>query len=145
MKTKTKGIFRISSYNQLKWVVVIRVILGLGLLVKGIQFIKDKSIVRKVFTETTLLQDYFWLQTLIPWLNLICGFFIIIGVYTRLMCVIQIPITLGAVIFARQAIFAGDAELGLSIVFLVLLIFYLFVGGGDFAWDSMIKRENKND
>ena len=145
MKNKSGMVFNISKLTQLKWVVVFRAILGLSLFLKGIQFIQDKSVIRKVFTESLILQEYFWLQTVIPWLNILCGFFIVIGLYTRLMAIIQIPIIIGAIVFvnSKQGAFEGESNLALSIVILVLLIFFLFVGGGNFAWDQMLRKEDK--
>lgn len=147
MKNKLVGMFRINSLGQLKWIVIFRVILGLSLFIKGIQFIQYKSLIRKVFSESLILQDYFWLQTLIPWLNILCGFFIVIGVFTRLMVALQIPIIIGAIVFvnSRNGIYEGESELALSIVILVLLFVFLFVGGGNFSWSQMIRKENNNN
>ena len=147
MKNKSGMMFNISKLTQLKWVVVFRAILGLSLFLKGIQFIQDKSVIRKVFTESLILQDYFWLQTVIPWLNILCGFFIVIGLYTRLMAIIQIPIIIGAIVFvnSKHGAFEGESDLALSIVILVLLLFFLFVGGGNFTWDQVLKKENKSN
>jgi uncharacterized membrane protein YphA (DoxX/SURF4 family) len=147
MKNKSGMVYNISKLTQLKWVVVFRVILGLSLFLKGIQFIQDKSVIRKVFTEYLILQDYFWLQTVIPWLNILCGFFIVIGLYTRLMTIIQIPIIIGAIVFvnSKHGAFEGESDLALSIVILVLLLFFLFVGGGNFTWDQVLKKEDKSN
>lgn len=147
MKNKSGMVFNITKLTQLKWVVVFRVILGLSLFLKGIQFIQDKSVIRKVFTESLILQEYFWLQTVIPWLNILCGFFIVIGLFTRLMAIIQIPIIIGAIVFvnSKHGAFEGESDLALSIVILVLLLFFLFVGGGNFTWDQVLKKENKSN
>lgn len=144
MKNKSGVVFNISRLTQLKWVVVFRIILGLSLFLKGIQFIQDKSVIRKVFSESLILQDYFWLQTIIPWLNILCGFFIVIGVFTRLMTAIQIPIIIGAITFvnSKHGAFEGESDLALSIVILVLLLFFLFVGGGDFTWSHILQKED---
>lgn len=146
MKNKSGMVFNISRLTQLKWVVVFRVILGLSLFLKGIQFIQDKSVIRKVFSESLILQEYFWLQTLIPWLNILCGFFIVIGVFTRIMTIIQIPIIIGAIVFvnSKHGAFEGESDLALSIVILVLLLFFLFVGGGNFTWDQVLRKEDKS-
>jgi putative oxidoreductase len=147
MKIKSRMVFNISKLPQLKWVVVFRVILGLSLFLKGIQFIQDKSEIRKVFTESLVLREYFWLQTVIPWLNILCGFFIVIGLFTRLMTIIQIPIMIGAIVFvnSKHGAFEGESNLALSIVILVLLFFFLFVGGGNFAWDQVLRKEDKTN
>ena len=139
---KRKEIKIAHKINRFGYVVVFRVLLGLGLFIKGLQFVKDKSILNQVFKESLILQDYFWLETIIPWLNLLCGFFIIVGLYTRFNIILQIPILVGAIIFAnaKKGIYAGDAELALSIVILVLLLFFLFEGSGPYSLDRWMRK-----
>lgn len=130
---------------SLKWLAILRVFLGLSLFIKGIRFIQDKTEIAQVFHESLILQKYFWLQTIIPWMNLLCGVFIIIGLYTRLAVLIQIPILIGAIVFVntKKGLFAGESELAFSIVILVLLIFFLFFGGGYLSYDKSIHNEKK--
>jgi uncharacterized membrane protein YphA (DoxX/SURF4 family) len=125
--------------------VVFRIALGLALFIKGIQFVQDKSSLQHVFKDSLILQEYFWLQTIIPWLNLLCGFFIIIGLYTRLSVLLQIPILIGAIVFVntKKGVFAGESELAFSIVILVLLLFFLFEGAGPFSLDRLIRRDGE--
>lgn len=132
---------------SLKWLAILRIFLGLSLFIKGILFIQDKSEINQVFHESLILQKYFWLQTIIPWLNLLCGVFIIIGLYTRLAVVIQIPILIGAIVFvnAKKGLFAGESELGISIATLVLLIVFLFMGGGHLSYDKALYKEKKGN
>ena len=134
------------SYHP-KLLIFFRICLGLALFLKGIQFIQDKSLIRHVFTESLILQEYFWLQTLIPWLNLLCGVFIILGLFTRLATLIQIPILIGAIVFvnSKKGVYAGESELLFSIFILVLLLLFLFEGGGPFSWDKSIKKEKEEN
>ena len=130
-----------------KLLIVLRICLGLALFIKGIQFIQDKSLIRHVFSESLILQDYFWLQTLIPWLSLLCGVFIILGLFTRLATLIQIPILVGAIIFvnSKKGVYAGESELWFSIFILVFLIVFLFEGGGPLSWDKSIQKEKEEN
>ena len=130
---------------SLKWLAILRIFLGLSLFIKGIRFIQNKSEIAQVFHESLILQKYFWLQTIIPWLNLLCGAFIIIGLYTRMAVVIQIPILIGAIAFvnSKKGLFAGESELAFSIVILVLLIVFLFFGGGFLSYDKALHNEKK--
>ncbi|MEI8053491.1 MAG: DoxX family protein [Bacteroidota bacterium] len=125
---------------------IFRILLGIGLFLKGIDYIRNKSLIRNAFTDSKSLQDYFWLQTLIPWLNLLCGVFIIIGLFTRLAAFIQIPILVGAIVFvnAKKGMFAGDSELLLSVAILLLLIIFSIKGSGPVSWDKWIKKDKDN-
>ena len=79
---------------------------------------------------------------IITWLHLLCGFFIIIGLFTRWASLIMIPILVAAIIFvnAKNGIFAAESELGFSIVVLLLLIFYFVEGGGPLSLDNFFKK-----
>lgn len=92
-----------------RWMVILRIGLGISLFVKGIQFVENNSIIRKVFSESLLLQNYYWLQMFIPWIHLLGGVFIIIGLFTRFAVLIQIPIVICAIIFVNttKGIFEG--------------------------------------
>ena len=70
------------------------------------------------------------------------GFFIVIGLFTRWAALIQIPILLGAVFFVNvpKGIFAGQSELGLSIIILLLLCFFFVEGGGPISMDDYFRR-----
>ena len=133
----------IEKKNHPKWLVVFRIILGLSLFLKGIQFIENKTLLQKVVNETAVLNDYFWLQTLIPWINIFGGAFILIGLFTRFACLIQIPILIGAIVFvnSKTGLFAGEPELAFSIIILSLLILFIVEGDGLLSWRKTIKKE----
>ena len=132
---------------SLKWLTILRVFLGLSLLIKGIRFIQNKSEIAQVFHESLILQKYYGLQTIIPWLNLLCGVFIIIGLYTRVAVIIQIPILIGAIVFVntKKGMFAGESELAFSILILVLLVVFLFFGGGFLSYDKSLRNDKKGN
>ena len=100
MKFTNRLSFIEKNYHP-RWLVVFRIILGLSLFVKGIQFIQNKLILQKIMEESKSLQDYFWIQTIIPWVHLIGGVFILIGMFTRFAVTLQLPILLGAIIFVN--------------------------------------------
>ena len=133
----------IEKKNHPKWLVVFRIILGLSLFLKGIQFIENKTLLQKVVNETAVLNDYFWLQTLIPWINIFGGAFILIGLFTRFACLIKIPILIGAIVFvnSKTGLFAGESELAFSIIILSLLILFIVEGDGLLSWRKTIKKE----
>ena len=133
----------IEKKNHPKWLVVFRIILGLSLFLKGIQFIENKTLLQKVVNETAVLNDYFWLQTLIPWINIFGGAFILIGLFTRFACLIQIPILIGAIVSvnSKTGLFAGESELAFSIIILSLLILFIVEGDGLLSWRKTIKKE----
>jgi len=78
------------------------------------------------------------LEIIITWANMLGGFLIIIGLQTRIMCLIQLPILIGAVVFinAQKGGFAPQSELGLAILALLLTILFLIEGSGPVSLDA---------
>ena len=91
-------------------------------------------------------ENAYWLTTIIPWLHILGGTMIIVGLYTRLSSLVQIPILLGAIFIvnAKKFFFINGADLLFSIVILILLLFFLMNGAGRFSLDHYFsKPKNK--
>ncbi|HMI78527.1 MAG TPA: DoxX family protein [Ferruginibacter sp.] len=139
-----------SRKHHPKWLVILRVALGLCLFIKGFEFIQNSVILSDVISQTPFIKNATWLASLIPWVHLLGGSLILVGLFTRLSCLIQVPILLGAVFFvnARQGIISGGSDLMFSVIILILLIFFFVEGGGPISLDnyfrnySRINREN---
>jgi uncharacterized membrane protein YphA (DoxX/SURF4 family) len=128
-----------------KWLALPRIALGIFLIAKGITFISNTVSLENILSESNMTFGNTWFPILITWLHLICGFMIIIGLFTRFFTLLMLPILLGAVIFvnAPKGIFAADTELGFSIAILLLLIFFFLEGGGPISLDSYLKKNPK--
>jgi uncharacterized membrane protein YphA (DoxX/SURF4 family) len=77
--------------------------------------------------------------------HLIGGICLILGVLTRFACLIQIPILLGAVIFINfsKDMFRPYSEILLSIVVLLLLIYFLIIGNGPLSMKLLTDQDQK--
>jgi putative oxidoreductase len=127
------------------WFVVLRALLGLSLIIKGIQFIKNTSVLEQMINQTVISQNFSWLNTFIPFLHLFGGSMIMAGLFTRLSVLVQLPVLLGAVFFvnSRHNIFAGESDLFFSVVVLLLLVFFLVEGGGSFSLDNALRNQKR--
>jgi uncharacterized membrane protein YphA (DoxX/SURF4 family) len=136
-----------SSKHHPKWLVTIRALLGLSLMVKGIQFIKNDAELEQLINQTSVSQNFLWLNTLIPWLHLLGGSMILAGLFTRLSVLLQIPILLGAVFFvnSKYSHLANGPDLTFSILVLLMLLFFLVEGGGIFSLDNGLRTNKKNN
>jgi uncharacterized membrane protein YphA (DoxX/SURF4 family) len=130
-----------------KWLVVLRAGLGLCLFIKGIQFIYNSILLDQIFANSAFLSKFSWLGTIIPYLHLLGGALIIAGLFTRIICMVHIPILLGAVFLVniRQGFFSGGADLPFSIIVLALLCFFLVEGSGYFSLDRRMRNTENQD
>jgi putative oxidoreductase len=122
-----------------KWFVIIRVALGLCLFAKGITFMSNTTTLDQWFSGNPYLsRNSGWLPILITWMNLLGGFFLVVGLQTRLVAVLELPILLGAIIFtsAQKSGFTPQSELALPILVLLGLIFFIIEGGGPLSLDN---------
>ncbi|MEN8788889.1 MAG: DoxX family protein [Flavobacteriaceae bacterium] len=119
---------------------LLRVALGVFLIVKGIEFMSDPvemAIVMEPFKNwpaSWLILHY------IPFAHFAGGFFIIIGLLTRWAVTIQFPLLAGAILTN----FLGEmnsTNLILSLVTLVVCIFFLFYGSGKHSTDFHLKMQ----
>ena len=129
-----------------RWFVVLRVFLAITLIIKGIQFIKNKTELELLVHHSAFTENFQWLNTAIPWLHLLGGSLLLAGLFTRLSVLLQIPILVGAVFFvhAKQGLFAGESDLLFSVIVLILLLLFLIEGGGPFSLDNALRNKRFN-
>jgi uncharacterized membrane protein YphA (DoxX/SURF4 family) len=124
---------------------LIRVFLGLALFVRGWIFFADPAAVTELAREETL---FMWFSY-VTLGHLLGGLFLMVGLWTRLAALLQVPILFGAVfiVHAGQNLAAVGQSLELSVMVLVLLIVFTFFGSGSFSLDSYftLKKTEKND
>jgi len=127
-----------SATHHPRWLIVLRVVLGIALSIKGIAFMNNATLVEQLLSGSAMAGNTHALQIIISWANMLGGFLITVGLLTRLMCLIQMPILIGAVIFinAQKGGFAPQSELGLAILTLLLLIFFFIEGSGPISMDA---------
>ncbi len=135
-----------STTHHPRWLVLLRVALGICLFFKGIIFISNTAALERLIAGTVLEgASVPRLSYIITWLHLLGGFLIIIGLLTRWAVLIQVPVLLGAVIFinATKGVFAAESEFGFSLVILLLLLFFLVEGGGPLSLDNYFRKNPK--
>jgi putative oxidoreductase len=133
-----QDITRWGTNHHPRWFVILRVALGLLLFAKGIAFMNNNTLLNELFSGTSLSRDSGWLPILITWMNLLGGLFLVLGLQTRLVAILELPIIIGAIIFinVQKTLFAPQSELGLAFLVLALLIFFIVEGGGPLSLDG---------
>jgi uncharacterized membrane protein YphA (DoxX/SURF4 family) len=119
--------------------------LGGLLCIKGIAFMSNATLLENLLSGSYWAGNTHALQIIIGGANMLGGFLIAIGFLTRFMCLVQLPILIGAVIFinAQKGGFAPESELMLAILALLLTILFLIEGSGPVSLDAYFAR-NKN-
>jgi uncharacterized membrane protein YphA (DoxX/SURF4 family) len=138
---QTFNAVRIKYYAEL--LAALRIILGIALLYKGIQFVKNDALLTTIIANEEGVKQFIWLHQLIPFAHLLSGVFITIGYYTKWMAISQIPILIGAIffIYTDKRAYLSTIELPFAVIILVLLTLFSIKGDGIFSIKSLIKKE----
>jgi uncharacterized membrane protein YphA (DoxX/SURF4 family) len=137
------------EHHHPKWLDILRIVLGIFLIYKGIDFLIHMGDMVGLLTTN---QDMFGsfkvivLAHIIVFAHIVGGALIAVGFLTRLACLIQIPILLGAILFVNLSgdLFRPYSEIILSILVLLLLIYFLIVGNGPLSYEKMSAKEEKD-
>ncbi|REJ85024.1 MAG: DoxX family membrane protein [Bacteroidetes bacterium] len=128
--------------HQPKWLALFRILLGIIILLKGIFFIQNTSAISEMIANSAVSLYAVGLAHYVALAHLMGGILIILGLLTRVAILFQIPVLLGAIIFvnAERGFFSMESELGLSLLVLALLIFFLFSGSGAYSVDNFMRK-----
>ena len=139
------------THKILKWghsrheilVLIFRVALGIIITFKGIIFLSNLTFLDSLLLHSTLYRfaESFW-TWYIALANLLCGIFIITGLFTRVAIIVQIPVLMGAVLFINpgEHAFGLNGELVLSLVVLCMLFYFLMKGPGEISMDNYLRN-----
>lgn len=131
-KNKTKNLI----------LLLLRVTLGLTLLIKGISFVQNQEFLEGLISNSDLLENLSFLKIVIPFIHILGGFLIVIGLFTRLMIYIQLPIILAAIVFLfMSGVRSNYIEIAFAMTILALLISCLKFGDGFYSWRKLINKE----
>jgi uncharacterized membrane protein YphA (DoxX/SURF4 family) len=124
-----------------KWLDIVRIALGVFLCYKGIDFLRNMAVMSDLLSHRMAFGSFsiIMIGHFIVFAHILGGILIAIGVLTRFACLIQIPILLGAVILilfnSSDAVLRPYSEGIISVVVLLLLIYFLIVGNGPLHFD----------
>ena len=134
------------DHHHPKWIDILRICFGIFLFFKGIQLMYHIDDLQQLVSnklsygsfKLALLSHY------IIFAHIVGGLFLAAGLLTRIACMVQIPIVLGAVFFID---IPGNAstpvsEFLLAIVVLLLLVYFMVVGSGPWSVNRFIDQEN---
>lgn len=127
------------------WTDALRIMLGTILVLKGISFISDTTYLAHLVGG---LKFDLWSVMIVHYVafaHLFGGFLIAVGCLTRLMCILQLPILVAAVLFVNisRGFSPLNSELWLSLLVLILLLTFIVLGSGRFSMDEYVRQRAK--
>ena len=130
-----------------KWLDIIRIALGIFLCSNGFEFLNNMSAMLTLMSSNMSFGSFtlVLLGHYIVFAHLVGGFLLAIGVLTRFACLIQIPILIGAIIFINTSpeMWQHFSELLVSVLVLLLLIYFLIAGNGQWSFSDYVYGEQK--
>jgi putative oxidoreductase len=117
-----------------KWVDIVRISLGVFLCYKGVDFLVHINVLQSLLAANKSFGSFsaYMISMSIAFIHIVGGLLLIMGILTRFACLVQIPILLGAVFLVNFSgeVFRPHSEVMISIVVLLLLIYFLIAGNG---------------
>jgi uncharacterized membrane protein YphA (DoxX/SURF4 family) len=121
---------------------LVRIYLGVGLVVKGFEFLFQKDELVRIMNEHQVLFGGTLLAHYVVIGHLLGGALMAIGFATRVGALLQIPIMLGAVFLVHWSggFFNVATDLRFSTLVLFLLLMFVWHGSGALSIDAWLAR-----
>jgi putative oxidoreductase len=141
MKKIIKTALKHSKYENA--IEIIRIYLGVGLFLKGVQFmIHPQDLVFFLSQgELNILETFISHYTISA--HLVGGILMTFGLLTRLGALIQVPILIGALGFvhSKESLFSTSQNIELTALVLVLLGIFCIIGSGNLSLDYYLNDD----
>lgn len=134
-----------ADHHHPKWLDFIRIFLGLLLITKGVAFIFNRQeVIRMLESSSTGMSEFlsFYIAHYVIVAFIVGGLAVAVGFISRWAILFQMPAVIGAIIMVdfHKELFALNSQLGYSIMFLVLMLFFLLYGSGNFSLDHWLMK-----
>lgn len=124
---------------------VFRIALGVFLTYKGLDFITNMDELEMTASGVNIAYAGAALAHYIVFAHILGGPLIAVGLFTRIVAVIQLPILIGAVIFVNYPkgflSLGNHMELEISLIVLVGLVVFIVFGAGKYSIDAKRRKE----
>jgi putative oxidoreductase len=127
------------------WLDIFRIVLGVFITFKGFEFMFNIESLKITTSGMNFAFSGAMLAHYIIFAHTLGGPLIAFGLFTRFVCLLQLPILIGAVLFVNYKegflSLGNNMELWLSIIVLVGLIVFIVFGAGKFSLDERRRKE----
>jgi uncharacterized membrane protein YphA (DoxX/SURF4 family) len=126
---------------------IIRILLGIFLLLKGLGFMDNTAILKSLIENQSdinvapgLLEALVYYVTFV---HLVGGTLIALGILTRFSAIMQIPVVFGAVFFINILQSPFNTDLASSVAALIFLVVFAVIGSGRLSLENYLKSCNE--
>jgi uncharacterized membrane protein YphA (DoxX/SURF4 family) len=126
-----------------KYMDILRIAFGIFLCIKGIEFANNTALLTETL-QNRMANNSFLFSLMIQYIifgHIIGGFLIAVGLLTRLACLLQIPILIGALIFMNYHVMQYFSQFFLALLTLVLLCYFMVIGSGPWSLDKALFKD----
>ncbi len=129
-----------------KWLDILRMMLGIILLAKGMYYISNTDDLSRILASGNSPVHNMIIVHYVAFAHLLGGILITIGLVTRIAILFQLPVLTGAILFihAYGGLLSADSNLLLAVLVLLLLIFFFIYGSGPWSVDALLERNRKD-
>ena len=134
-----------ADHHHPVWLDLIRIILGLALITKGIAFILNKDeIIKMLAGRGTEMSEFvtFYAGHYVIVALIVGGIFVMIGFVTRWALLFQLPAIIGEMLMTdfHKQLFVLNSDLNYLILIFVLMVFFILYGSGKISFDHWLLK-----
>jgi uncharacterized membrane protein YphA (DoxX/SURF4 family) len=124
---------------------IVRIALGVFLIIKGVEFANNSNTLSALVARQVSFSGFLLLLLThyIIFAHIAGGFLIAIGLLTRLSCIVQLPILVGAVFMVNWDVTEHFGSLLLTLVVLALLVLFAVVGNGPWSLEQAFEKDDR--
>jgi len=134
------------EHHHPKWIDLLRIALGVFLCFRGISFATHMGELMNLMTGSMPFSTFILVLIghYVVFAHIMGGFLLAVGLLTRMACIIQIPILMGAIIFGEfSETLKPFSDALVSVIVLVLLIYFFIIGSGPWSLDKAFEKTDK--
>jgi uncharacterized membrane protein YphA (DoxX/SURF4 family) len=126
---------------------IIRIALGIFLCIKGVEFANNSALISESLQNRFEFNGFLNIMLVhyVIFAHIVGGFLIAVGLLTRLSCLLQIPILLGALIFVNWNMMNYFSQFILALITLLLLCYFMVIGSGPWSLDRVMWDKDASD
>ncbi len=129
------------------WLDIFRIVLGIFITYKGFSFLSNIETLEMSIQGVNMSFVGISIAHYVVFAHVLCGPLIAFGLLTRIMCAVQLPLLIGAVLlvnFPKGFMSVGNhMELEVSLITLTGVVVFMIFGAGKFSIDEKRRKEKE--